>query len=420
MQIPHRGGPGKAASVIGAGLSGLVAAWHLAERDYAVTVFDRASGPGGLIQTRVTNHGLVETGANAFVRDEIVDRWFARLGLEPRAPRRASRRRYIFRDGRPRRWPLRIGESAGCVMRLAAAALTRQFSARTGESMADWGRRVVGPAATEWLVEPAMQGIYATAAGDLSAPVLLNARRRGRRELVAPAHGMGDFAARLHDRLLARGVRFEFNSTIEAIDAAVPTIIATGAPAAAELLRDHAPDVAALLQRIRAASLTTVTLFFEPHPDDSRGFGVLFPERSGAGALGVLFNADIFDGRSDVRSETWIVGDRGRGLAALPDRQLLEMLAADRQLLCARHATPLSSHITRWPQAIPVYDGAIAELQSALDALPAGIALAGNYLGRIGVAALLQTAADAASRLTESSPVPAARYGVNRAEIPAR
>lgn len=408
------------ASVIGSGLSGLVAAWHLAERDYAVTVFDRASGPGGLIQTRLTDYGLVETGANAFVRDESVDRWFARLGLEPLTPRRASRRRYIFRDGRPRRWPLRIGESAGCAMQLARAAITRQFSSRNGESMADWGRRVVGPAATEWLVEPAMQGIYATPAGELSAAVLFNARRRGRRELITPEHGMGDFAARLHDRLLARGVRFEFNRTIEAIDAAVPTIIATGAAAAAELLSDRAPDVAARLRRIRAASLATVTLFFEPHPQDIHGFGVLFPERSGAGALGVLFNADIFERRSDVRSETWIVGDRGRGLTALPDRHLLEMLAADRYVLCGRHATPLSSHITRWPQAVPVYDGSIAELQSTLDALPPGIALAGNYLGRIGVAALLRTAADAAARLTESSPAPAASYGVNRAEIPAR
>ena len=408
------------AVVIGAGLSGLVAAWHLTDRDYAVTIFDRASGPGGLIQTRVTDHGLVETAANAFVRDETVDRWFARLGLEPLAPRRASRRRYIFRGGKPRRWPLRIGESAGCAMRLARAAMTRQLSARNGESMAAWGRRVAGPAATAWLIEPAIQGIYATRAEELSASVLFNARRGGRRELVAPEQGMGEFAGRLHARLVARDVRFEFNSAIEAIDAGVPTIIATGAPAAAGLLRDRAPEVAAKLQRVHAASIATVTLFFEPHPEDIHGFGVLFPERSGVNALGVLFNADIFDRRSALRSETWIVGDRGRGLAALPDRQLLETLAADRYVLCGRHATPLSSHITRWPQAIPVYDGAIAELQSALDALPAEIALAGNYLGRIGVAALLRTAADAAARLAESSPAPAASYGVNRAEIPAR
>jgi oxygen-dependent protoporphyrinogen oxidase len=299
--------------------------------------------------------------------------------------------------------------------------MTRQFSARHGESMAEWGRRVAGSPATEWLIEPAMQGVYATRADELSAAVLFNARRRGRRGLVAPQGGMGEFAERLHARLVARGVRFEFNSRLETIDAGVPSIIATGAPAAARLLGDSAPDVASHLHRIRAASLITVTQFFKPHADDLRGFGVLFPESSGVSALGVLFNADIFDRRSDVRSETWIVGDRGRGLTTVPDRQLLEMLAVDRYVLCGRHAAPLSSHITRWPAAIPVYDQAIADLQSALDALPPGIALAGNYLGRIGVAALLQAGADAASRLTAApSSTSAAAYGVNRAEIPVR
>ena len=396
MQSPHRGSP---AVVIGAGLSGLAAAWHLAEHDFAVTVFDRAPGPGGLIQTYATDHGLVETGANAFVRDEVVDGWFARIGLEPLTPRPASRRRYIFRDGKARRWPLALTESAALAMRVAYASVTRQLRGRNGESMADWGRRVVGPAATQWLVEPAMQGIYATGAAELSAAALLNGRRRGRRQLIAPANGMGEFAACLHARLVARGVRFEFNRTIETIDAGVPTVIATGAPAAAELLRKLAPEVAARLRQVRAASLTTVTLFFDPHPDDLHGFGVLFPEASGVNALGVLFNADIFDGRSDVRSETWIVGDRGRGLTALPEPRLLDMVAADRYVLCGRHAAPLSSHCSRWPQAIPVYDGAIAELNAAVDTLPPGIALTGNYLGRIGVAALLQQAADAVNRI---------------------
>src|SRR5690349_14911416 len=95
------------AHVIGAGLSGLASAWHLVQRGSRVTVFDRAARPGGLIQTAATPHGIVESAANAFVRDEAVDAWFARLELQPLAPRRDSRRRYIFRDGRPRRWPLR-------------------------------------------------------------------------------------------------------------------------------------------------------------------------------------------------------------------------------------------------------------------------------------------------------------------------
>lgn len=392
------------ARVIGAGLSGLVAAWHLADRGCAVTVYDRAPRAGGLIDTIKTPHGLVETAANAFVWNDTVAGWFSRLGLEPVFPRPSSKRRYIFRAGASRRWPLTMAESAALAYHLGRSSIARTLRAGDGETMAAWGHRVLGEDATRWLLEPAMQGVYAASARCLSARAIFDGRRRGSR-LAAPAGGMGEFTTRLFELLRDRGVIFEFNHPVEAIDAAVPTVIATNAAAAARLLERPAPQQAAAIAAIRVAPLATVTMFFEPQPADVRGFGVLFPERSGVAALGVLFNADIFEGRSRVRSETWIVGDRGRGLTALPDQPLLDLLAHDRHKLCGRHAPPLSSHITRWPQAIPVYDQAIVELQTALPDLPPGLALTGNYLGRIGVAALLSIGDAAADRALRGSAV---------------
>jgi protoporphyrinogen oxidase len=75
------------------------------------------------------------------------------------------------------------------------------------------------------------------------------------------------------------------------------------------------------------------------------------------------------------------------------------MLAADRRRLTGRDATPLSTHITRWPEAIPVYDAAIRQVAPALGSMPPWLGLAGNYLGRIGVAALLEQGAAAAERV---------------------
>ena len=75
------------AQVIGAGISGLAAAWHLVDRGFAVTVIDRSPGPGGLINTIQTDHGPIETAANAFVWDDVVSSWFRRLDLTPVFPR---------------------------------------------------------------------------------------------------------------------------------------------------------------------------------------------------------------------------------------------------------------------------------------------------------------------------------------------
>jgi oxygen-dependent protoporphyrinogen oxidase len=389
------------AHVVGAGLSGLTTAWHLADAGCDVTVFESASAPGGLIHTNRSTHGLVETAANAFVWSDVVGAWFARLGLTPVFAREESKRRYIFRDGRPRRWPLTIGESAVLAARLGLAGVTRGMPARDLETMAQWGDRVIGAGAREWLLEPAMQGIYATPASELSARAIFSGRRRGPRRMAAPSGGMGEFVVRLYEQLVQKGVRFEFDRAVENLDPAVPTAICTGAGPAARLLRPHAPELASRLSAVRIAPLTTVTAFFTPHQTDTRGFGVLFPAATGVQALGVLFNADIFGGRGDLRSETWIVGDRGRAMTAWRDEPLLDALANDREALTGRRDQPVATHISRWPQAIPVYDTAVIDVKNSLEKLPPWLSLAGNYLGQIGVAALLDLGQAAARRLTE-------------------
>lgn len=388
------------ARVIGAGLSGLTTAWHLSARGCDVAVCDQAGGPGGLIQSRHTGYGLVETAANAFVWNDTVAAWFDRLGIVPVFARDDSKRRYIFRDGRPRRWPLSLAQSATLAGRLAVTAVARGFSARAGESVAAWGDRVLGAGARVWLLEPAMQGIYAAPASSLSAEAIFAGRRRGSRRMAAPAGGMGEFVTRLHDALVNRGVRFEWGRRVDAIDPAVPTAICTGAAGAAALLAEAAPQVAARLAEVRVPPLTTVTMFFAPHAGDVRGFGVLFPAPAGVRAVGVLFNADIFDGRGDFRSETWIVGDRDQGMTSWPEAALLEALAEDRARLTGRRDVPLAAFVTRQAHAVPVYDAAILDVKRAVAELPPGIALAGNYLGQIGVAALLDLGQAAADRLT--------------------
>ena len=71
------------ARVVGAGLSGLTAAWRLTEAGFTVEVIEAAERPGGLIETIGTPHGRVEGGANAFVWSQSVATLFASLDITP-------------------------------------------------------------------------------------------------------------------------------------------------------------------------------------------------------------------------------------------------------------------------------------------------------------------------------------------------
>jgi oxygen-dependent protoporphyrinogen oxidase len=387
-------------TVIGAGLSGLATAWYLSEAGVLVAVVDAGSRAGGLIQTQHAPEGLIETAARAFPWTDRTRELFAKAGVPPAFARDESKRRYIFRSGRARRWPLTVTETFGTAARFGSAWIARQTSPRAPETVEAWGTRVFGRAATKWLLAPALQGIYASPPAELSAVALFGKGRPRGGKLAAPPRGMGELIDRLHAALIERGVTFEFGRSVQpgAIGER-PTVICTNAPAAARLLAESAPLVASALERIRMVSVVAVTAFFPPRHDDLRGFGVLFPRASGVRALGAVFNTEVFTGRGDLRSETWIFGDLDP--AALPgtDADAERQVNHDRAILTSRTEPPVARYVTRQIAALPVYDQAVLDARAAVATLPGHVCLAGNYLGRLGVSSLLEGAADAADRV---------------------
>ena len=126
---------------------------------------------------------------------------------------------------------------------------------------------------------------------------------------------------------------------------------------------------------------------------------MLFRSGGDISALGVLFNTDIFPDRSALRSETWILGG-GPSMQDPDDIVLDTRVLPDRERLMRTTARPRAFVVTRWPQGIPVYDAAIPAVSALRESTPRWLALAGNYLGRIGASALFDVSFEAAQRLT--------------------
>lgn len=395
-------------TVIGAGFSGLSAAYELNRAGYAVEVVERNSAPGGLISTLRTEWGLVETAATGALSTVRLEALAQDIGVQLLCPARTARKRYIYRNG-PSRFPLRASELprfAGFVARLALNRST--VAPRVQESVRDWATRVMGVGAARYLVEGALQGIYSGNPERLSASLILGRffRRMPReprprqRGIVAPEGGMGEVIAALYDKLRQRGVEFRMQDTY-AFDGppSHPHVVATGAGSARSLLDNVAPDLADALLSIQLSTMITVTAFFTEHC--IRGFGCLFPPIERRRALGVLVNSDIFPNRSrDHVAETWILGGaagasavRAADLIQLTDEQLIELVVDERRSAFGTTGKPVGYRVTRWPDSIPHYS---VELESALPILERGadnVFLHGNYMGHIGLAKILDRAA---------------------------
>lgn len=399
-------------TVIGAGFSGLSTAYFLVKAGLPVRVIEKQARVGGLLGTRRTAHGLVETAANGLLNSARLEAMCADIGvtLQPLQPQ--SRARYFWRE-RPRRWPLGVGES----LRLGAGLIRNlgNWRPHAGETLGVWGERLLGSAAVQHALTPAMGGIYASDADLLSASLIFNRKGLGLesanghakpakpsvRGTVSPQDGMQELLDGLQHYLETHGAAIELNQAAQ-IEGSTPTVICTAAPHAAELLAPHAPEVSQQLRQIELLPIITATCFYERSARQPQGFGCLFPRHGEIRALGVLFNDCLFENRSALRSETWILGGASdRAAIQLADAELETILANNHAKLVGAQESLLSVHLTRWPQALPHYSLTLEHVLTALPSLPGHLALVGNYLGKIGLAKLLERAAQAAIQMQE-------------------
>ena len=390
-------------TVVGAGFSGLATAYFLIKRGFKVRIVEKSNRAGGLIETLQTEHGLVEKAANGILCSAKLETIAEDVGVPLLTTQREGRKRFIYRS-KPRQLPLNVFEMLKTGARVGTHATS--LSPRPLESIGEWGRRVGGGAATDYLLIPALGGIYAGDPERLSASLIFgkaklpdhlrtNQPEKGKLHgTVAPPQGMQQLTDGLRAWLEQAGAEFVFN--VDSIDVGVqdPIVICLSANTAADVLCDLAPELNQALCGIEMLSLVTVTAFYQPDAAKVNGFGCLFPRDQGFRARGVLFNNSIFEGRGPAHSETWIFGGAlDADIIELRDNQFRDLIAAERERFYGKRDELLALYINRRPKAIPHYTIELEKILTTLPAPPANVALVGNYLGRIGLAKLIERAA---------------------------
>ena len=186
-------------AVVGAGISGLAAAYELQQAGVEAVVLEAGDRPGGKIGSAPVGCLTVDAGPDGFVaRDPSAAELCRRLGLGPDLVEPASSGAFVWVNGRLRPLPARsvLGlpwtadavRGTGIVSEGAADALARGLAqdadplpgdTSVGEAL----RPRVGDEVFERLVDPLLGGINAGSADEMSieacAPPLYEAARRG-------------------------------------------------------------------------------------------------------------------------------------------------------------------------------------------------------------------------------------------------
>ncbi len=401
-----------AIAVIGAGITGLTAAYRLHERGFAVRVFERAPQAGGSIRTFRENGYLIEGGPNSLqlgateVRQLIKD-----LGLEP-AMQTASpvaKKRYIVRGGKFLPVPMSPGSffstplfSFRTKCAIFAELLTRARVRTTDLSLAELVRSHFNQELVDYALNPLIAGIYAGDPEKLSVrhafPALWDAERshgsllrgmmaaskakKARGEPgVAPIVSFQGGLQALPDAIVAKlpAGAVQFDAALETIIPGRPhrliwkqagqtctgefdlVLLALPAASLAQLtFGSLAERPLAILDGIPQPPVSSLFLGYKReqvgHPLD--GFGGLVPAIEHRSVLGVLFSSSMFPDRAPaghVGLTIFAGGLRQPETARLATDELLARIAPDLRELVGVNTPPDFIKHTFWPRAIPQY-----------------------------------------------------------------
>ena len=436
--------------IVGGGISGLAAAYRLRAtlgESVEITVFDPASRLGGVLRTETVGGAPMDVGAEAFVvrRPEATD-LLAELGLAGRQLRPTGARPLLYSQRRLKPLPADtlngIPASAQSMLGLVDEATIARIEAEPGHplswregddpSLAQLVAERFGEQVVARSVDPLVGGVYAGTAAtigvrsavpalaaelDRGAPSLTEAVRRAQPPATgAPVFGAvaGGYAV-LVDALVRRSRLRWVQSAVRQVDRgpagwrlrdsaggswhADGLILALPAAGLARLATGIAPRAAAAASRINCASAVVVAMAVPAGaglPDNS---GVLVATGEPLRAKAITLSSRKwgswgYGGKLELlRLSFGRFGDTARVDTAASDAELLRWAVQDLQTVFGVAADPVDARVQRWSAAMPQYRPGHAQLIADLRAgLPAGVAIAGNYLAGIGVPACIATA----------------------------
>jgi len=443
-------------AVIGGGIAGLTAAYRLG-RTHDVVAFEREAVPGGKIRSQQIDGFVFEWGPSGFLSG--AEELYALVGeldlsdvLTPAQP--AAKKRFIFWNGTLHQLPAKPPEALKMTLlsplgklRAARELFVAKGSGADDESVYAFMARHFGREVAERLVSPALLGISGGEAADTSLAAifprlreleaqhgsvirgLMKGPRKGASMLTFADGGMQTLTNRLAERL---GNRLRRGTSVQRIEPAGSgwrvahddgellvdaVVLATPAPAAADLVAGFDAEMAARLRDIPYAPMRAVGVAFRKQdvtaPLD--GFGFLAARNQGVRSLGAFYTSSIIPEHAPAGTaylRIFLGGATDPGIVSLDADAVKAIVLSDLKTVLGITAPPVAHHEVVWPSAIPQYRLPHRSLVAAIErreAAHANFALIGNAYRGLGVGDTVRDALFVASRLEKDLPITVAQ-----------
>lgn len=432
--------------VIGAGISGLAAAYLLKQKGYDVTVLEKKSEVGGSLETSYENGFLFDRGStSALETTPLIAKFVEELNLHDQLvyTNKEANKRYILRNNTLLALPMSPSAllksklfSPQAKLRLFAEPFISRSKDGYYQSVAEFITKRLGREFLDYAINPLAAEVYAGNPESLSVksafPNLyaleekyggliigtfksikerkqLAEKSKQSAKMFSFRDGMivlpKALAKYLGTNLMLQaevkkiekqdnGYSLSITHKDEDISISVDTIIST-VPAfnAADLLCNFDEELKKHLLDIYYPPVLVQYLAYkkEDVKQPLDGFGFLIPSKEKKSFLGSIWSSVIFPNRSseDTTSFTLFIGGARDPEIFSLDKELLFMkIRGEFETLMKISGEPVFSSYKFWSKAIPQYNIGYIEHENYFDTFEKkfpGIILSGNYRGGISV-----------------------------------
>lgn len=433
----------KKIAVIGAGLTGLTAAFYLKQKKNSFQVFEKESRIGGVIQTHQKGDFTWESGPStgSISKPEVMELFEDLKALDVlETAKSVSKNRYILKNNKLHALP--SGPVSGFFTPLFSwkdkfGILLEPFRAKGSdphENLSSFVKRRLGSSILDYAVDPFVSGVYAgspeTIIPRYALPKLYSLEeqygsfikgsihklketkttreKKATKEVFSAKGGLSTLIHKLEEAIGKESIhthcenleiRYENNQYIVSSSSTEPQIFDQVIyTASAKNIFEVFPFLNTPpyqdANQILYTAVAEVAVGFsqwEAFPLD--GFGALMPSKENRDLLGILFMSSLFEKRapqSGAMLAVFVGGERRPELLELSDKELQNLVENElKSILKIQNFKPEIFEIQRHFNAIPQYDILTPKRMAAFEAIQnayPGLFLGGNGVGGIGMA----------------------------------